>query len=80
MVFVNEIYDNHMVVDTHFHRVYGRSFARVLYGEYAMYRASFKKNSFRGRSPRKICGNPVLYENEHKPRETNESREGVVVR
>ena len=29
LVFVNYIYD--MVVDTQFHRFYGRSFARVLY-------------------------------------------------
>ena len=45
-----------------------------------MYRASFKLINFRGHSPRKICGDPVLFENEHKPRETNESRVGVVVR
>ena len=48
--------------------------------DFAMYRANFKIIYFRGRSPRKICGNPVLYENEREPRETNENREGFVVR
>ena len=46
-----------------------RSIYRVLIGEFAMYRA-------RGF----VFGNPVLYENELKPREKNESIEGVVVR
>ena len=33
MVFVNYIYD--MVVDTQFHKFYGRPFARVLYLDYS---------------------------------------------
>ena len=49
-------------------------------GEFAVYRASFKINSFRGFRPRNNCGNPVLYENVLKRRETNNTREGFVVR
>ena len=46
-----------------------------------MYRATrFKIICFRGGSPKIFGGNPVPNENEHKPRETNESREGFVVR
>ena len=31
MMFVNYIYDYHMVADTQFHKFHGRPFARVLY-------------------------------------------------
>ena len=49
-------------------------------GQFAVYRASFKINPFRGFRPRNNCGNPVLYENVLKPCETNNTREDFVVR